>query len=106
MAELKLTKIIDRKDRYYLKKYEYGQFKMTVDIDIYDEKKFSIQAEDENKASEIIMITGDKEAHMSLPLACLDLNNADEFLKMVQEGIELLKLIKEQKEELIKKEIK
>ena len=102
MAELKLIEIRDRKDFYYWKIYKYGQFKIIVDI---DDNRCKIEAEDANKNCDIL--ANDKDpAILSFPIAVVTSKNADKFLELVNQGTELLKIIDERREELIKKETK
>lgn len=102
MAELKLIEIRDRKDFYYWKIYKYGQFKVIVDI---GDNLCKIEAEDENENCNISAI--DKNpATLSFPIAVVTSKNADKFLELVNQGTELLKIIDERREELIKKETK
>lgn len=102
MAELKLIEIRDRKDFYYWKIYKYGQFKVIVDI---DDNRCKIEAEDENKNFNILAIDK-KPAILSFSMAMVTSKNADKFLELVNQGTELLKIIDERREELIKKETK
>ena len=102
MAELKLIKIRDIPNVAYIKKYEYGQFKIIVDI---GDNLCKIEAEDANKNCDILAIDKDP-ATLSFPIAVDTSKNADKFLELVTQGTELLKIIDECREELIKKEIK
>ena len=99
MAELKLIEIRDRKDFYYWKIYKYGQFKVIVDI---GDNLCKIEAEDENKNCDILAI--DKNpATLTFPIAVVTSKNADKFLELVTQGTELLKIIDECRDKLIKK---
>jgi hypothetical protein len=52
-------------------------------------------------------LANDKDpAILSFPIAVVTSKNADKFLELVNQGTELLKIIDERREELIKKEIK
>ena len=82
--------------------YKYGQFKVIVDI---DNNLCKIEAKDENENCDILAI--DKNpATLSFPIAVVTSKNADKFLELVNQGTELLKIIDERREELIKKETK
>lgn len=101
--KLELTRVRNLKDVYYIKEYQYGLFKITVDIDIYDENKFMIQAKNNEKTCEIMLSSYDEQAVMNFPAAYITLENSEIFLESVKQGIEILKLIKENRNKLIKK---
>ena len=103
MAELQLIKIKDREGLYYEKDYKYGRFNISVDIDIYDANKYMIEAEDEKKNCTIMMSNYDDHAVMNFPIAYVTLKNADEFLEITKQGIEILKIINDRRADLIEK---
>lgn len=101
--ELKLIKIKDREGLYYEKEYKYGKFNISVDIDIYNPNIYMIEAEDEKQNCTIMMSNYDNHAVMNFPIAYVTLKNADEFLEITKQGIEILNILNERRAELVEK---
>ena len=99
---LKLVKIKNKQGVYYIKEYKYKNYKIRVEIEPDNHNIYIIHGENEKGDCEIIMTYESKHPSLTLPSAIIIPENANSFFKDVKEGIETLKLIEENKKELIK----
>ena len=101
VAELKLIKIRDIPNVAYIKKYEYGEFAIRVEI-IPDDTYFICA---ENKSG-IFEITAANNAEPMLTSFMLALTNEmlDKFVDEVIQAKELMDIIENNRDELLRKE--
>ena len=101
MAELKLIKIRDIPNVAYIKKYEYGELKLRVTIN--PDETYFIEAEDKVGALEITS-ANEFEAMLTAPMLAVMHNEMDEFMIKITQAKELMGIIENRKDELLRKE--
>lgn len=102
MAELKLVSNVSKKPLFYKKNYTYGAFEIVVIVDGIDESTYDITAKTICRECEIVKTSHGDKATMTFPAMYVQLDNMEEFLGILKEGRELLEIIENQVDELIK----